>query len=230
MERLPKPPATALMQNWPTTIAEVKPLQERLAQQVLITPLRNKVTTIAGVDAAFVGKEIIAAVTVFDYSSLALIEECHARLAIPFPYVPGYLSFREGPAFIAAIEKLSRRPDLFIIDGQGIAHPRRLGIASFLGVILQCPTIGCAKSRLVGEYEEPEPARGSWSLLVDHGETVGAVLRTRELVRPLFVSPGHLITLAEAVEIILHCAVKYRLPEPQRAADRLAGRLKRETV
>ncbi len=228
MDRLPKPRATALMKNWPTTVAEAKPLQESLARQVLITPLEQKVKTIAGVDAAFVGQEIIAAVAVFDYASLTLIEESHARLATPFPYIPGYLSFREGPAFIAAIERLSCRPDLLIVDGQGIAHPRRLGIASFLGVLLHCPTIGSAKSRLVGEYEEPAPAHGAWSPLVYHGETVGAVLRTRDRVRPLFVSPGHLITLSEAVEIILHCAVRYRLPEPQRAADRLAGRVKRE--
>jgi deoxyribonuclease V len=227
MLKIPKPLTTQLLQNWPTTVAEARPLQESLAQQVLIAPLERDIKSIAGVDAAFIGREIIAAVAVFDYPSLTLIEESHARLPITFPYVPGYLSFREGPAFIAAIERLSCRPDLFIVDGQGIAHPRRLGIASFLGVLLQCPTIGSAKSRLVGAYDEPAPARGAWTPLIDHGETVGAVLRTRDRVSPLFVSPGHLITLAEAVEIILHCAMRYRLPEPQRAADRLAGSVKR---
>jgi deoxyribonuclease V len=144
----------------------------------------------------------------------------------PFPYIPGYLSFREAPAIFSAMEKLSLLPDLLIVDGQGIAHPRRIGIASFLGVLLGLPTIGCAKSRLVGKYEEPAPERGSWSPLIDKGETVGAVLRTRKGVKPVFVSPGHLVTLPEAIEIIMHCAVKYRLPEPQRAADSLAGKSK----
>ncbi len=151
MLKVSKSSAMAMIQDWPTIVAEAKPLQESLARQVLIIPLERQVKTIAGIDAAFVGQEIIAAVAVFDYASLTLIEESHARLAIPFPYVPGYLSFREGPAFIAAIERLSCRPDLFIVDGQGIAHPRGVGIASFLGVLLQCPTIGSAKSRLVGE-------------------------------------------------------------------------------
>lgn len=211
---------------WPTTIETARPLQEQLAKEVRLTPLNRLVATVAGVDAAFSGDKITAAVTLFDYNTLSLMEEAYATMLTPFPYIPGYLSFREAPAIFSAMEKLSLLPDLLIVDGQGIAHPRRIGIASFLGVLLGLPTIGCAKSRLVGRYEEPAPERGSWSPLIDKGETVGAVLRTRKGVKPVFVSPGHLVTLPEAIEIIMHCAVKYRLPEPQRAADSLAGKSK----
>ena len=212
---------------WPATVAEAKPLQERLARQVRLVPLGREPATVAGVDAAFAGDRIVAAATLFAFPSLEPLETANAVLPFSFPYVPGYLSFREAPAFIAALERLSRRPDLLIVDGQGIAHPRRLGIASFLGVLLDLPAIGSAKSRLVGEHADPAPERGAWTPLVDRGETVGAVLRTRPGVRPLFISPGHLITLPEAVDIVLRCAVRYRLPEPQRAADLLAGEVKR---
>lgn len=213
---------------WPTTVAEAKPIQERLALRVRLVPLEVEPVTVAGVDAAFTTDgRIVAAAALFAYPSLEPLETAHAVMTVDFPYVPGYLSFREAPAFMAALGKLSRLPDLIIVDGQGIAHPRRLGIASFLGVLLGVPAIGSAKSRLVGEYEEPAPERGAWSPLLHGGETVGAVLRTRTRVRPLFVSPGHLITLPEAIDLILRCAVRYRLPEPQRAADALAGEAKR---
>ncbi|KAF0218494.1 MAG: deoxyribonuclease [Geobacteraceae bacterium] len=223
-----KPKSLISKINWPTNVEEAKPIQESLAHEVRLAPLEKEITTIAGVDAAFSGELIIAAVSLFDFNTLSLLDETHAIMETPFPYIPGYLSFREAPAILSAIEKLSHPPDLFIVDGQGIAHPRRIGIASFLGVLMKLPTIGCAKSRLVGKYEEPAPGKGSWSPLIDKGETVGAVLRTRDRVRPVFVSPGHLITLPEAIDVILHCATKYRLPEPQRAADALAGRVKRE--
>lgn len=212
--------------NWPTNVEGARPLQESLAKEVRIAPLDREITTIAGVDAAFSGERIIAAVAVFDFKTLSLLDEAHAVMETHFPYIPGYLSFREAPAILSAIERLSHIPDLFIVDGQGIAHPRRIGIASFLGVLMDLPTIGCAKSRLVGEYAEPAPERGAWSPLIYKGEMVGAVLRTRNRVKPVYVSPGHLITLPEAINVILHCAAKYRLPEPQRAADSLARRLK----
>lgn len=216
-----------VMGHWPATVAEARLLQDELAARVRIQQLPRTPLTVCGVDAAFAGDRVFAAASLLDFCSLALLEEATAVLPVTFPYVPGYLSFREGPAIMAALQKLSRRPDLLIVDGQGIAHPRRLGIASFLGVLLDMPTIGCAKSRLVGEYDEPAPKRGSWSPLIHKRETVGAVLRTRDRVRPVFVSPGHLITLEESIEIVLRAAVKYRLPEPQRAADHLAGRAKR---
>ena len=214
--------------DWPTTVREAKAVQETLARRVVQAPLAREIRTVAGVDAAFSGGNTIAAVTLFDYRSLALVEQAHAIMETRFPYIPGYLSFREGPALLNAIAKLSAPPDLLIVDGQGIAHPRRIGIASFLGVILGIPAIGCAKSRLTGVYAEPPQVRGAWSPLMDSGETIGAVLRTKERVKPLFVSPGHLITLAEAVAVILRCAVRYRLPEPQRTADSLAAQVKRE--
>jgi deoxyribonuclease V len=214
--------------DWPKTVQDAKALQETLARRVLQTPLTREIRTVAGVDAAFSGGDTIAAVTLFDYATLTLLEQTHAVMETGFPYIPGYLSFREGPALLSALAKLSAPPDLLIVDGQGIAHPRRIGIASFLGVLLEIPAIGSAKSRLTGVYAEPPPERGAWSPLIDRGETIGAVLRTKDKIKPLFVSPGHLITLAEAVAVILRCAVGYRLPEPQRAADALAARVKRE--
>jgi deoxyribonuclease V len=218
------------MTEWPKTVKDAKVIQESLARRVLLTPLRKEIRTVAGVDCAFSGEKTIAAVTLFDYTSLSPLEQCHVVMKTGFPYVPGYLSFREGPAIIAALAKLPTPPDLLIVDGQGIAHPRRIGIASFLGVLLDIPSIGCAKSRLLGVYEEPPPLKGSWSPLLDNGEMIGAVLRTKEKVRPLFVSPGHLITIQEAISHVLHCAVRYRLPEPQRAADSLAAQVKKRSM
>jgi deoxyribonuclease V len=218
------------MIEWPTTIAEARRIQENLSARVALSPLRTRVTTVAGVDAAYVGGMTVAAAALYDLETLACIEEAHHVEPTPFPYVPGYLSFREGPAMIGAIEKLHRKPDLLMVDGQGIAHPRRLGIASFLGVLLAMPTIGCAKSRLVGEYGDPPPEKGGWSELYLNGETVGVVLRSRGQVKPLFVSPGHLITLAESLELVLRCCTRYRIPEPLRHADSLSKRLKKHYV
>ena len=216
--------------EWPTTIADAKRLQEELVRRVKLTPLLREPLTICGVDAAYCAGQTVAAAVVYEYSTLTRREEAVAALPTTFPYVPGYLSFREGPAILAAIDRLSATPDLFIVDGQGIAHPRGIGIATFLGVLLGRPTIGSAKSRLVGTYEEPLNNRGDWTPLTYHERTVGTVLRTRPGIKPLFISPGHLMTLAEAVEIVLHCCSRYRLPEPQRAADRLVGEKKREIV
>ena len=190
--------------------------------------LARKPSTICGVDAAYVNGQTVAAAVVYDYPTLTCREDAVAALPTTFPYIPGYLSFREGPAILAAINRLSTLPDLFIVDGQGIAHPRGIGIAAFLGVLLDRPTIGSAKSLLVGTYDEPPADRGSRTPLFYRGQTVGAVLRTRQGIRPLFVSPGHLVTIDEAVDIVLGCCTRYRLPEPQRAADRLVGIKKRQ--
>ncbi|MCM2357058.1 MAG: deoxyribonuclease V [Geobacteraceae bacterium] len=216
------------MIEWPKTIAEARRFQESLSAKVTLSRLRTAVKTVAGVDAAYSGDKTVAAVALYDLKTLSCIEESHHVEATRFPYVPGYLSFREGPAMLAAIAALHEKPDIILVDGQGIAHPRRLGIASFLGVLLGMPAIGCAKSRLVGEYLEPPAGRGEWSALYYNGETVGAVLRSRERVKPLFVSPGHLVTLAESLELVLRCCPRYRLPEPIRHADALSKRLKRE--
>lgn len=216
------------MNDWPTTLAEARRVQEALARQVRLVSTGREPAIVAGVDAAFSGDRIIATAVAFTFPELVRCGESVSVSKTPFPYVPGYLSFREGPAMIAALTELPRRPDLIIVDGQGIAHPRRLGIAAHLGVLLGLPSIGSAKSRLVGSFAEPPREAGTWSPLTIEGETVGAVLRTRTGVRPLFVSPGHLVTIDEAVFYVLGCCRGLRLPEPQRAADSLTKVVKKD--
>lgn len=178
----------------------------------------------AGIDVAYGrrGGPVHAAAVLFDLATLTLVEQAEATLPAVFPYVPGLLSFREGPAAVAAIRSLSRRPDFLMCDGQGIAHPRRIGIASHLGLILDLPAIGVAKSRLIGAHGEPGPSRGDWTPLLDADEVIGAALRTRANVRPVFVSTGHRVSLGTAIALVLACTRRFRLPEPIRAADRLS--------
>lgn len=216
--------------KWPKTptLTEARDLQDRLRKNVRVSPLAKGPRYIAGVDAAFSDDRVFAGVCLYSFPELALLEHKTAILKLSFPYVPGYLSFREGPAIIAALRKLSRTPDVILVDGQGIAHPRGLGIASFIGVFLDIPTIGCAKSRLIGAYTEPGIGKGSWSPLWFERRTVGAVVRTRDRTRPLFISPGHRTDLASAIEIALNCIGKYRIPEPLRCADRFSKQIKRE--
>lgn len=215
---------------WPKTIPEAKALQNILKNRVRITALRKKFRFIAAVDAAFAGDHIIGTACLYRYPELTLTEEKYSEMQSLFPYVPGLLSFREGPVIINAIEKLSIKPDLILIDGQGIAHPLRLGLASHMGVLLNIPAIGCAKSRLIGDFEEPGLRRGSWSPLFYNDDIVGAVLRTRDNVRPLFISPGHKIDLQTSIEIVLHCVTKYRIPEPLRRADILSKNVKKDIL
>jgi len=158
------------------------------------------------------------------WPGLEIVERSVTRVPTTFPYVPGLLSFRELPAVLAAFGKLAQIPDLLLCDGQGIAHPRRLGIASHLGLWLDLPAIGVGKSKLVGSYHEPGPTKGDSSPLLDDDEIIGAVLRSRDRVRPLFVSPGHRVSIATATHWALATTTRYRLPEPVRAADRLASR------
>jgi deoxyribonuclease V len=214
------------METWPEKREDARKIQEEIARRITLVLLQQEIKTIAGVDAAFVNDKTIAAISVFDYGSLQCIGEYHHIQKTSFPYIPGYLSFREGPAILAAFRKMTTLPDLLLFDGQGIAHPRRAGIASHLGVLLNIPTIGCAKSRLVGESEKPAPEKGAWSPLYYKDEVVGAVLVTRSGCKPLFISPGHLITLQEAIKVVLHLTPRFRLPEPIRAADSLSKRLK----
>lgn len=192
---------------------------------VKICPLQKKPSLIAGVDASFCGESIIAVASDFHYPSLIHRSDRTARKKARFPYVPGLLSFREGEAFISAIRKLKRKPDVIIVDGQGIAHPLGIGIASHIGVLLGIPTIGCAKTRLVGEHAEPGPKRGHWAPLIYKRKKIGAVLRTRDGVKPVYVSPGHLIDLEASVKIVMQSLTQYRLPEPIRRADRLSREL-----
>ena len=207
------------------------------------TAVKKMPKTVAGIDCAFSknGERIFAAVVVLRLPDLGIIETTSASRKVTFPYIPGLLSFREAPVCIAAVEKLRKQPDVFIIDGQGIAHPRRLGLAAHLGLFFDTPTIGCAKSRLIGQFEEPPPQRGSYSLLKDeqitglktsderrttNDEVIGAVLRTRTNVKPVFVSVGHKCRLKDAIKITLACTTKYRLPETTRLAHQLVSELK----
>lgn len=205
-----------------TRITDLIAIQQELAGKVLITRLEEPPRLVAGVDAAYPRGRVRAGVVVFSWPDKRLVHRVIAELPEEFPYVPGFLSFRELPAITAALEKLPERPDLVLVDGQGIAHPRGLGIASHLGVVTGIPTIGCAKNRLVGEFREPGPKKGSWEPLHYNGTIVGAVLRTRTEVRPVFVSPGHLVSLEDSIRFVLGFCEKFRIPEPIREADRLS--------
>jgi deoxyribonuclease V len=208
--------------NVPATVAEARLVQERLRDRV-IRKGSPRWKLVAGVDASYRGDLGRAAVVVLD-REFRLVEEAVAQGPISFPYVPGYLSFREIPLLLTAWSKLRAKPDLVIVDGQGLAHPRRLGVASHFGVVLDLPTIGCAKSRLIGTYDEPAPARGARSPLKDGKETIGAALRTRTGTNVVYVSTGHRVSLGAAVTAVLSCATRFRLPEPQRLADQLTKR------
>lgn len=211
---------------WAVNAAEGRRLQQTLRQQLCLkTPRGFRPRSVAGVDAGIVdgGRTIRAAVVVMALPDLTVITQSVARAPAIMPYIPGLLSFRELPGVVRALEQLDVTPDLLLCDGQGIAHPRRLGIAAHLGLITDLPAIGVGKSRLVGTYREPRPEKGATSGLYDGHERIGTVLRSRDHIRPLYVSPGHRISHEDAVHWVLACCTRYRLPEPQRAADRLAS-------
>ncbi len=214
------------LHSWDQSYSQAIALQKRLSKKVQFIPLTKSPKLIAGLDCAFSkdGRRIVAAAVVLKLPDFELIEKTTATRKVTFPYIPGLLSFREAPACIAAVEKLQTQPDVFIIDGQGIAHPRRLGLAAHLGLSFDKPTVGCAKSRLTGYFEDPPPKKGEYSLLKDKGEVIGAVLRTRTNVKPLFVSVGNKCLLTDAIKITLACATKYRLPEPTRLAHKIVSR------
>jgi deoxyribonuclease V len=214
----------ARLHSWDVSAEEAVAIQQRLRGLVVrengFDPAQ--VRTIAGVDASYRDKAY-AAIVVLGLPDLQVVEQVVAERETPFPYVPGLLSFREAPAVLDAMEKLTARPDLLMFDGQGIAHPRRLGIAAHMGVYLGMPSIGCAKSRLTGSYTEPGPDAGDMSPLMAGREQVGVVLRSKPRTNPLFISIGHLIDLPTAMSFVLQTLRGYRLPEPTRLADRLAG-------
>lgn len=207
------------------TVREAIALQQEMRERVETEERFGVIGTVGGVDVGFTdgGRMARAAAVTLRYPDLAGEVQAIACRPVTFPYVPGLLSFREIPVILAALEQLPALPDLILCDGQGYAHPRRFGIACHLGVILDRSTIGVAKSRLVGQHAEPGPGRGDWTPLTDGGGIVGAVLRTRARVRPLYVSAGHRITLATAIDWVMRCTRRYRLPEPVRMADRLAS-------
>ncbi len=210
------------------TPKEAAALQGRLATRVRVVPIRKTIHLVAGLDCAFSKdhRRIGAVIVVLSFPELEVVETVQAAAEVRFPYVPGLLSFREAPVCLKAAEKLKCRPDVFLVDGQGYAHPRRLGLASHLGLFLNRPTIGCAKSRLIGTYEEPASVKSSMTALYDGTEIIGAVLRTRTEVKPLFISVGHRCTLGDAVKIALRCCTRYRLPQPTRLAHQKVTALK----
>ncbi|MEW6612355.1 MAG: deoxyribonuclease V [Pseudomonadota bacterium] len=218
-----------LTPEFPTDPAKAFALQRRLAQQVRLEPCPKRVRRIAGCDAALSpdGQEVVGVAVLLDFPDLTVLHHEVRRARLEMPYVPGLLSFREGPALLAAIRALPETPDLLMVDGAGIAHPRRLGIAAHLGVLLDLPSVGAAKSRLCGKDVQPGPLRGESAPLVDRGELVGCILRTRDGVKPLYVSPGHRCDISGAAYWVLACGKGLRLPEPTRWADRLAGEAKR---
>jgi deoxyribonuclease V len=210
---------------WDLSVQEAKGLQPGLAEHVIpeTTFDPGEVHTVAGVDVGFRGDIARAAVVVLSFPGLEPVEVARGEAELTFPYVPGLLTFREGPSVLAALEKLTTWPDLFIFDGQGLAHPRRIGLAAHMGVILDHPSIGCAKSRLTGTHAEPGERVGDWVPLLDGEEIIGAVVRSRAKVKPLYVSIGHRVDLATAVDLVLRCTKGYRLPETTRYAHKVAG-------
>ncbi len=219
--RLPPAP-----HRWDVTPARAIAIQTSLAARVRIEPLAGVVRRVAGADVAFTpdGASCVAGVVVWDLEARRVVQTAVGVRRAAFPYVPGLLSFREAPAVLAAVRRLRVVPDVFLFDGQGYCHPRRFGLACHIGVCLDLPSIGCAKSRLCGEFEEPARPRGSTSPLILDGEPVGAVLRTRDGVQPVYVSVGHRVTLADAIRVVLACGGGYRLPEPTRLAHQLVTR------
>ena len=213
---------------WDLDAAAARELQRELAERVILDRPLAPYETIGGADVSYNKRSttLYAAVVVLRADTLEVIDRAGVVAEAKFPYVPGLLSFREAPPVIEAFEQLSVRPEVLMCDGQGIAHPRRLGLASHLGLWLEMPTIGCAKSHLFGEHEEPGPTRGQWSPMTDGDETIGAVLRTRDRIKPLFVSPGHLCDLEGAIAAVLASTRGYRLPTTTRMAHQYVNELR----
>lgn len=210
---------------WDVSPEEAKRLQDELAPGVITgQPLPvESVRLVAGVDVSVKDDLSRAAVVVLRFPALTVVEAVSATQPTRFPYIPGLLTFREGAVIIEALRQLKATPDAFIFDGMGRIHPRRMGIASHIGLFLDAPTIGCGKTHLLGDYEQPGPEKGAWSPLTHHGETLGVVLRTRRNVKPVYISVGHRATLDDARALALACSPRYRLPEPVRAAHNHAG-------
>jgi len=213
------------LHDWDLTPKEAITVQQHLRTQVVAEDRLPAIRRVAGVDVGFEddGRITRAAVAVLSFPDLVLVEQAVARRPTTFPYVPGLLSFREIPAVLDALGQVRQPPDLILADGQGLAHPRRFGLACHLGLVTDTPCIGVAKSRLIGAHDEPGEEKGSWAPLTDAGELIGAVLRTRTRVRPLYISIGHRVSLPTAIELVLACTARYRLPETTRWAHRLAS-------
>ena len=218
-----------LKHPWNVSISQARVIQKTLSRKIIIEPLGKSVHTILGIDTAFdnTNNMCFTAAVLLSFPTLKKLEEKYVADKIVFPYIPGFLTFREGPSILKVLGLIKRKPDLLMFDGQGIAHPVKMGIAAHIGVLFNIPSIGCAKSRLFGTYSEVGKKRGDFSYLKDNiGKTIGVVLRTKDNTRPLFVSPGHLLDVKTSMEIILTSTAGYRLPEPTRLADKLSKKAK----
>ena len=221
----------AELHPWEMDYKAAVALQRQLAEGVVLhAPPGWAPRCVAGVDVSYEkhGDQFFAGVVILSFPDLEPLDTASARGQVTFPYIPGLLSFRELPVLLQAFRRLTTIPDAILVDGQGIAHPRRLGLASHLGLWLGLPTVGCAKSRLCGQHDPPGPRRGDRVPLLQDGETIGTVLTTRDNVKPLYISPGHRIGLEQAAELVLACGGRYRLPEPTRQAHLLTNRLRCE--
>jgi len=213
------------MHPWDVSPKEAIAIQESLLNRLVLHDDFGAIKTVAGVDVGFEENNTItrAAIAVLDFKSLELIESAIARRPTTFPYVPGLLSFREIPAVLQAMLELKQTPDLLLCDGQGVAHPRRFGIAAHLGLLTDIPAVGVAKSRLIGTHGGVPLEKGSYVPLMNKGEQIGVVLRTRTNVKPLFISPGHRVGMKSAIDFVMRCTTRYRLPETTRWAHKLAS-------
>ncbi len=219
---------------WDVDVAEARKIQERLRERVVYQKISlSSIKRIAGADVSFDKsmKDVgFAAVCVFSFPGMQLQEKVTISAPVSFPYIPGLLSFRESPPLLEAFRQLNQWPDVILMDAQGVAHPRRFGAASHIGVLLDCPTIGCAKTCLIGEYTPPDYRKGEWTPLLHNGEEIGRVLRTRNGVDPVFVSVGHLVDADSAIQVVLACVHHYRIPEPLRMAHTLSNTFREQCL
>jgi deoxyribonuclease V len=216
--------------KWVVSLSEAKKIQNKLKERIKIQPLKKEVHTICGVDTAFDNNNNLSftALVLVSYPEIEILEEMYVVDKIQLSYIPGFLSFREGPSIVKALNRLTTQPDILMFDGQGIAHPRNMGIATHIGILFNIPSIGCAKSKLYGNYNQVGKKKGDFSYLVSKDcNKIGVVLRTRDNVKPVFVSPGHLIDVKDSKKFVLGSAVKYKLPEPTRLADKLSKKAKK---
>lgn len=215
---------------WDVTPKEAIKIQTDLRERIVRRDSFGTIRVVAGADVSFDKnrKEAYGGVIVYGFPDLEEIERRCARATVDFPYVPGLLTFREAPVLLKAFARLKTEPDAILFDGQGLAHFRRMGLATHMGILLDKPTVGCAKSRLIGTFEDPGEDAGSYSPLLDDGETIGAVLRTRTSVNPVFVSQGHMISLTTCMDVVLKCVDGYRIPKPTREADHYVACVKKK--
>lgn len=216
--------------QWQVDPKQAVLIQKQLREKIRIEPFTGKIRWVAGADISFnrFSDRVYAAFVVLDFDTLEIVDRASAVVDVDFPYIPGLLSFREIPPLLQAWQSLKAKPDIVVADGHGIAHPRRLGIATHLGLTIEVPTVGCAKSRLTGQYREPALTAGAWSDLMDKEEKIGIVLRTKNKVKPVFVSPGHRMDFEGLVDLLLKCTRGYRIPEPTRQAHLYVNELRRQ--